>query len=183
MDTFEAIHNRRTIHQYEDTTIEIDVIERCIDAAHQAPNHKLTWPWGFVVVGPKTRQKLFEMALEIRKAAKGLTPQVTALIERKFLNPGGLVIVTQAKSDDVFRSQEDYAATACAIQNFMLAAHALGYGTKWSTGAITRLSESYALFEINPDEFSIVGMLWMGTPSQIPNIERPTPGTITRHLP
>ena len=183
MDTLTAIHTRRTIHNYQNTIVPDADIETCIDAAHQAPNHKLTWPWRFIVVGPQTRQKLYEMALSLRAATKGLTPSIEALIERKFLNPGGLVIVTQNVCDDDFRSREDYAATACAIQNFMLAAHALGYGTKWSTGAITRLPESYQLFEVNPDEASIVGMLWIGKPDQVPDVSRPDVENVRRFLP
>ncbi len=93
------------------------------------------------------------------------------------------MIVTQNVCEDDFKSREDYAATACAIQNFMLAAHALGYGTKWSTGAITRLPESYQLFEVNPDEASIVGMLWIGKPEQVPDVSRPDVENVRRFLP
>ena len=183
MDTLHAIHTRRTIHQYEDTVVPPNVIEQCIEAAHQAPNHKLTWPWGFVVVGPETRMRLCEMALEMRKRAKGLNESAEQFIRRKFLNPGGLVIVTQKKCDNEFQEREDYAATSCAIQNFMLAAHALGYGTKWSTGTVTRLPESYTLFEVDPALANIVGMLWIGEPSQIPSISRPGLSSVTTHLP
>ena len=123
------------------------------------------------------------MALSLRAETKGLTPSVEALIERKFLNPGGLVVVTQNVCEDDFKSREDYAATACAIQNFMLAAHALGYGTKWSTGAITRLPASYELFEVNPEESSVVGILWMGKPDQIPEVVRPNVESVRRFLP
>ena len=183
MDTFTAIHNRRTIHQYADSPVPLDVIEQCINAAHQAPNHKLTWPWGFVVVGTQTRTKLYEMALSMRAASKGLTEAAEQLIRRKFLNPGGLVIVTQKRCDNDFQEREDYAATSCAIQNFMLAAYALGYGTKWSTGAVTRLPESYALFEVDTSTDQIVGMIWIGEPSQVPNVTRPPLSSVTKHLP
>ena len=183
MDTLTAIHGRRTIHQYLDTDVPKDVITRCIDAAHQAPNHKLTWPWGFVFVGSKTRQALFEMAMEMRSSTAGMTPQVEALIRTKFLNPGALVVVTQTVCDDEFREREDYAATACAIQNFMLAAHAQGFGTKWSTGSITRLDASYELFQVDPKSAKIVGIIWVGKAAKTPEIKRPPVSTVLTELP
>lgn len=183
MDTLTAIHSRRTIHKYTDTTVPQDIIDQCIDAAHQAPNHKLTWPWTFIVVGAQTRQHLFEMALGMRKLRPGMSPQVEHRLKEKLLNPGGMVIIAQAKCEDDFREREDYAATSCAIQNFMLAAQSFGYGTKWSTGAITRLPESYDIFGVDPAEQSIVGLIWMGEPEQVPTIERPALEQVTRYLP
>lgn len=183
METRDAIFGRRTIHQYEEATVPHEVIEKCVEAAHQAPNHKLTWPWGFINVGPKTRNALFEMALSMRKAAPGMNADVEKLIRRKFLNPGGLVVVTQIQCDDEFREREDYAATCCAIQNFMLAAHDLGYGTKWSTGAITRLPDSYKLFQVNQEVSKIVGIIWVGKPARVPVIQRPPVSSVHIDLP
>lgn len=183
MDTLTAIHNRRTIHQYRDTEVPRDVIATCVKAAHHAPNHKLTWPWNFILAGPETRQGLFEMAMDMRRAAAGITPPVEKLIRTKFLNPGALVVVTQVHCEDEFREREDYAATACAIQNFMLAAHALGYGTKWSTGGITRLESTYALFNIDQTQAKIVGVIWVGEPATVPVVERPELETVFVELP
>ena len=183
MDTLTAIHNRRTIHQYLDTEVPKEVISTCVEAAHQAPNHKLTWPWGFVLAGPETRQGLFEMAMEMRRSSAGMTPQVENLIRTKFLNPGALVVVTQVQCDDEFREREDYAATSCAIQNFMLAAHAQGYGTKWSTGGITRLEATYNLFKVDQAQVKIVGILWVGKPAKVPVVERPKVESVFIELP
>lgn len=183
MDALTAIHTRRTIHKYTDLPVPVDVIDQCIDAAHHAPNHKLTWPWTFIVVGAKTRTRLFDMALGMRKQAPGMTPQVEQRLREKLLNPGGMVIVTQTHCDNAFREREDYAATSCAIQNFMLAAQSLGYGTKWSTGAITRLPESYEIFEVDAQKQTIVGLIWIGEAVAVPSIERPSLQSVTRYLP
>ena len=183
MDTLTAIHSRRTIHKYAPTRVPQTAIDQCIDAAHQAPNHKLTWPWHFVVVGESTRRTIYEMALGMRRRAPGMTPEVEEKLRAKFLDPGGMVFVTQAKCSDSFREREDYAATACAIQNFMLAAHSLGFGTKWSTGAITRLPEIYEILGVDENSETIVGLLWMGQPSQTPTITRPPVEKFTTYLP
>ena len=183
METIDAIHGRRTIHKYEDSEVPNEVIEQCIRAAHQAPNHKLTWPWGFVNVGPQTRHALFEMALAMRAESRGLTPKAEDFIRTKFLNPGGLVVVTQVLCDDAFTEREDYAATSCAIQNFMLAAYDLGYGTKWSTGSVTRLPQSYEIFQVDSTKAKIVGIIWMGDAEEVPVVERPDLTAVMTQLP
>ena len=183
MDTLTAIHSRRTIHKYTHTRVPETIIDQCIDAAHQAPNHKLTWPWHFVVVGEVTRQKIYEMAVNMRRQAPGMTPEIQEKLRAKFLDPGGMVFVSQTKCTDPFREREDYAATACAIQNFMLAAHSLGFGTKWSTGALTRLAEIYKILGIDESKETIVGLLWVGEPSQTPEIVRPPVEKFTTYLP
>ena len=116
MDTLTAIHSRRTIHKYTHTRVPETIIDQCIDAAHQAPNHKLTCLWHFVVVGEVTRQKIYEMAVNMRRQAPGMTPEIQEKLRAKFLDPGGMVFVSQTKCTDPFREREDYAATACAIQ-------------------------------------------------------------------
>lgn len=183
MDTITAIHTRRTIHKYTDLPVPREIIDQCIDAAHQAPNHKFTWPWTFIVVGSQTRTRLFDMALGMRKQAPGMTPQVEQRLREKLLNPGGMVIVSQMQCEDDFREREDYAATSCAIQNFMLAAQSLGYGTKWSTGAITRLPESYEIFGVDASTHTIVGLIWIGEAVTVPSVERPALESVTRYLP
>ena len=174
METIDAIHGRRTIHKYEDSEVPNEVIEQCIRAAHQAPNHKL---------GPQTRHALFEMALAMRAESRGLTPKAEDFIRTKFLNPGGLVVVTQVLCDDAFTEREDYAATSCAIQNFMLAAYDLGYGTKWSTGSVTRLPQSYEIFQVDSTKAKIVGIIWIGDAEEVPVVERPDLTAVMTQLP
>jgi nitroreductase len=173
MDVFSAIQTRRTIHKYRATNVPIEAIERCIEAAHHAPNHKLTWPWTFVVAGVETRRTIFETALGMRRQMPGMSEEIEAKLRAKLLNPGGMVFVTQKKEEDAFRAKEDYAAISCAIQNFMLAAHALGYGTKWSTGAISRLPETYQAIGVEASTDEIVGLIWMGEAEIVPDIKRP----------
>ena len=173
MELKHAIFNRRTIHKYRDTPVPIEVIESCIEAAHQAPNHRLTFPWHFTIAGPQTRTALFRSAVEMRRSMPGMTDKVEETIREKLLNPGGLVFVSLKKCEDTFRAREDYAAASCAIQNFMLSAYGYGFGTKWSTGTLTRLDSTYKIADVNPDTHEIIGFIWVGEAVRIPSIERP----------
>src|SRR3954451_11788897 len=58
LDTLAAIRKRRAIKQYLDTPIPREWIEELLDAAHWAPNHKLTHPWRFHVFSGEGRERL-----------------------------------------------------------------------------------------------------------------------------
>ena len=45
MDVYEALLSRRTVFKYEDAPVPDDVLDRALEAARWAPNHKLTEPW------------------------------------------------------------------------------------------------------------------------------------------
>jgi len=179
MDLYEAIHARRTIHNYEAESIDEAVLNRILQAAHMAPCHKLTWPWRFNVVGPQTRQSIASIGIRLKG---GDTPseRLVRAIQDKVLNPGALVVVTQVLSDDEHRRREDYGATCCAIQNLQLAACAEGLGTKWSTGALTQDPSLYGLLDLDAHLELIVGFIWVGRASNTPVVERPNVEQVIR---
>lgn len=191
MDLVHAIHQRRTVHAFTDAPVDPDIVARALAAAHMAPCHKLTWPWRFVVVGPQTRRALLPTALELaaRKNARcdgdptNLPPKLVAKVTGKICDPGALVAVVLRKSDDPFTAREDYAATACAIQNMMLVATDAGLGSKWGTGGITRAAETARLLGVDTETEEIVGFIFMGHPARTPTVDRPPVADHTRHLP
>ncbi|MFN3198765.1 MAG: nitroreductase [Bradymonadia bacterium] len=178
----DLITGRRTAHKYAAGAVHPDVLSQAIQAANAAPNHKHTWPWRFTVVGPEARKHIAEVALEkaAQKSGGTLAEPRRTLIEEKVVNPGALVVVTQVLSPDPHRAQEDYASVACAIQNFTLVAHAAGYGTKWSTGSLTRLPEVIEAVGIDLETEGVVGFIWMGVPKYGAEVNRPPVEAITR---
>ena len=184
MDLYDAIHSRRTIHQYlAEGPIDESVVERILAAGHQAPNHKLTWPWRFNLVGPETREAMVQVGIDLKAPDGDAAPRLKEAIRDKITSPGALIVVTQIRSDDEFRSREDYAASCCAIQNIMLAAKAEGLGSKWSTGALTQAAPIYALLNVDESIEEIIGFIWLGRAKQVPEIRRPNVGTHIRRLP
>ena len=57
-DALTAIKTRRAIKEYLPTEIPREWIEELLDAAHWAPNHKLTHPWRFHVFTGAGRERL-----------------------------------------------------------------------------------------------------------------------------
>ncbi len=180
MDLHAAIHERRTIHSYRPEPLEPEVLERALDAAHQAPCHKLTFPWRFVVSGPRTREAIANIAVSLKSSDRTLPPEKITAIQNKVLDPAELVVVAQVRCDDPFRSREDYAACSCAIQNMSLSLTADGVGSKWSTGGLTRDRGTYDVFGIDPAAEEIIGFIWVGLAKETPTVKRPGLDSVVR---
>ncbi|MCB9681938.1 MAG: nitroreductase family protein [Alphaproteobacteria bacterium] len=187
MDAHTALTTRRTVHAWTPAHLPDAVVARALEAAHQAPCHKLTWPWRFTVVGPQTRAVLAEAAVRAKAAglpAGASLPDAAADgIRRKLLDASGLVVVHRMHVDDPHRAREDYAAVAAAIQNLMVSLHADGWASKWSTGAVTTAPATYAALGIDPEVARIEGFVWIGQPATVPTITRPPVASLVRHLP
>ena len=184
MDTHEALLTRRTAHLWTDDPVPDAVLQRALAAANMAPCHRFTWPWRFTLPSKAAQADLCELGTRLKAASKGLeiTEGFRAKVRKKMLNPA-LVVVSQVRVDDAFQSEEDYAATACAIQNLCLSAHADGYFSKWSTGGVTRHPDTYQRLGIDPEAERIVGFIWVGTPVRPPSPpERPDVAGLIRRV-
>ena len=60
MDVEQAIRTRRTNKVYAATPVPRETIEELLSLARWAPNHHLTNPWRFRVIGPETLRRLKE---------------------------------------------------------------------------------------------------------------------------
>jgi nitroreductase len=185
MELREALLTRRTVHAYRREPIPEAAVERALRAAVMAPNHRLTFPWRFVRVGPKTRQPLAELAVRLKpKPGQVLSDERLAEVRTKVLNPAELFVVSIVRNDDPVIAREDYASAACAIQNLMLSLCADGFGAKWSTGYLPMHADTYALLGIDAAREEIVGFVWAGVPERVPAAQRrPELGELVRVLP
>src|SRR3954463_3410876 len=100
MDTETAIRTRRTHKAFRPGPVEREVLDELFELARWAPNHNLTNPWRFRVVGP--------LALERLKRAAG--PEAAPKLDRA----PTLVVCTCALSGDPIQDEEDLHAVACA---------------------------------------------------------------------
>jgi nitroreductase len=181
MNVLETVKSRRTIHQYRPGSLPEGLVERALEAALRAPNHKLTNPWRFCLVGERVRSMLEEIAVDVkRRSNPDLTDVAAAAVRRKIAAPSALLVVGQLRDADPFRDRENYASIACAIQNLSLVLWSEGVGSKWSTGAVTRDSATYRALELDSGEVEIVGFVWMGYPVFVPETGRLPLGTVLR---
>jgi len=172
MSVSTAILTRRTAHWYRPDPVPEEVLHGALACATRAPNHKLTNPWRFTRVGPVTRAAIVELAVEVKRDNGRLTQRQAASVREKVSSAPELFIVTQVLEGDEFRRREDYAACACAIQNFCLSLWADGVHSKWATGAVTRVRKLYELAGIDPAVEQTVGFVWVGYADEQPGTPR-----------
>lgn len=136
MDLYTAIHTRRDIERFSDAVPPREVVERLIEAAVWAPNHKLTEPWRFHVLAGEGRDAMAD-AVAGWLATGGKPEGAQRSARSKLLRAPVILIVTQAGNpEDAVRDLEDYAACAIAVQHILLAAHAEGLVAHLSTDAM-----------------------------------------------
>ncbi len=173
MDAQKAIFIRRTIHSFENKKVSNNIIRNAIEAANQAPCHKLTYPWRFYSIGEKKRMEILDLAMKIKSQNKKFDDKSKNVIKEKFLNPSHLLIASQMLNEDQIIRKEDYAACSCAIQNLSISLTAEGVFTKWSTGSITTNPKTYKIADINPIKEEIIGFIWIGYGQASLKIRRP----------
>ncbi len=169
-DMAAAIRARRTINLFQPEPVGTTVLREAIEVARWAPNHRLTEPWRFYLIGPVTAERIADLAGQIDAAAKG--ERVGAARRERMLAIPGNFVVTSPLSDDELLEREDYAACCCAIENLMLYLWQRGVGVKWTTGAVTREQAFYDLLGIDSSAERVVGLFWYGTPKVVPTQKR-----------
>ncbi len=177
----ELISGRRTIHQFKEGMRPQEKLMEAIDLARWAPNHHLTEPWHFYLLGNETVNSVIKLNSEITREKKGDAAALAK--ERRWQKMPGWFVMTCSKSDDPTRNQEDYAACCCATQNLMLALWNEGVGVKWSTGDIIRDKCFYDLLWINSATEAVVGLFWYGYAEEVPRMVRKPTIQITTELP
>ena len=165
------IMSRRTIHNFvPDKVQDISLIKEAIEIACWAPNHHLTEPWRFYLLGSETITSVCDLNKKILTASSSSDAAQKKYL--RWLNIPGWLIVTCRKSANELTYYEDYAACCCVIQNFMLYLWSNGIGTKWSTGDIIRDDEFYDIIWVNKDLENVVGIIWYGYSEDTPKTTR-----------
>ena len=170
MRVTDAIQNRRSIKRFTDRPVAREDIEAVLAAAALAPNHKLTLPWRFYVLGPEARHA-YGLALGERKARKQADPvAAAALRETVALEHRALpcmIAVAVVAQENPELAEEDYAAAMMGIQNLALAAVERGLGTHIKTGAVMQDPAARAAVGLPTGE-RIVAIVNLGEPAELP---------------
>ena len=178
----ELIRTRRTINDFKpDELPPREIILQAIEVARWAPNHKMTEPWRFHLLGPETAHTLVELNTALIAEKSGV--EVAIKKRDRWAHVPGWLAVSYVRATDPLRDRENYAAVSCALQNLMLFLWSKGIGSKWSTGPVTRHPELPRLLGINSAEEEVVGLIWYGYPAMIPQMRRQDVTQITREHP
>src|SRR4051812_20581796 len=177
MKASETIRERRSIKRFTPRQLSREEILALLELAVHAPNHRLTNPWRFYVLGPDSRQA-YGLALGARKARKLTDPLAaetlrnTVAAEHRALP--AMIAVAVVESSDAEQREEDYAAAMMAIQNLMLGAVEAGLGTAIKTGAIMADPAARAAVGVGDDQ-RIIAVINLGEPADVPPPNPRTP--------
>jgi nitroreductase len=134
----EAIRSRRTHKAYGADPVDRATLDELLELARWAPNHHLTNPWRFRVLGSEARRQL--------KKAAG--PEGAAKLDRA----PTLVVASAALSGDPVQDEEDAYATACSAYIVLLAAHGRGLAGYWRTPEVLRTPAGREAVGLGEDE-------------------------------
>ena len=151
MDVEEAIRTRRTSKVFATNPVTPETLQELLELARWAPNHHLTQPWRFRVLGPQSLARLKEAA----------GPEAATKLER-----APTLIVSSARlTGEPERDEEDLHATAVATYIVLLGAHARGLAGYWRTPAVLRTPQGREAVGMEADE-RFVGLVHLGAPRQ-----------------
>ena len=130
----------------------MEQINKWLEVAAMAPNHRMTEPWEVYVVGEETRAKLNHKS--------------------NFCNAPIVLAILSKHGTTELETEENALATACFVQNFNLAAWAEGVGTFWSS--IGSKPEKREILGV-PDGYDVIGTFGVGYPEEINQPKERTP--------
>ncbi|HLH76397.1 MAG TPA: nitroreductase [Candidatus Binataceae bacterium] len=140
-----------------------EVVEELIELATCAPNHRLTEPWRFTIVEGDGLEHLGRF-WGARTAAKAEPAQRDKIIDnevRKLKRAPLVIVVSTRTADDPEMAEEDFAATAAAVENILVAAHARGLAAMWRTGKMVHDPEVKRYLGLDPSD-RIVASIYLG---------------------
>ena len=168
MELEDAIRKRRTHKVYGSEPVDRGTLDELLELARWAPNHNLTNPWRFRVLGPEALGRL--------KQAAG--PEGAAKLERA----PTLVAASVVQIGDPVQDQEDLCAAAVATYIVLVGAHARGLAGYWRTPELLRTPEGREAIGLGEDE-RFVALIHLGPPRQEREApEREPPASYVEYL-
>ncbi len=194
MELFDAIQGRKSIRRFKQTPVPDEDVEKILDAGRHAPSANNSQPWSFLVI--KDRALIKKMADAAREMVDRMIPHAEDEKQAQRLSayksnyyvffenaPVVLVVLMEAydaSTDNLFArmgySPEDIRrlrplpglqSVAAAIENMLLAIHALGYGSCWMTGPLVA-QEAFEKLLSYGKEKAAVALLPVGVPDENP---------------
>jgi nitroreductase len=149
MEALEAIRKRRSIRRYTGEPIPREDLETIVDAGRLAASGNNRQPWDFVVVTDREMIERLKVASWWMEKAGAIVALVLDPSSRWWLEDG-----------------------SAAVENMLIAATALGYGSCWLEGyTLPREEEFKALLGV-PAEKRLLTLVPIGVPAESPAPEK-----------
>lgn len=149
MDALEAIRKRRSVREYTGDPIPREDLETIVDAARLAATGGNRQPWDFIVVTDQDMIQKLKVAAEWMDKAGAIIGVVLDPISRWWIEDG-----------------------SAAVENMLIAATALGYGSCWLEGYTLPLEKQFKELLDIPDEKRLLTLVPIGVPTRWPTKEK-----------
>lgn len=166
MDTLTALTSRVSAPRLEQPGPSADQLQQLLKAALRAPDHGLLRPWRFIVLAGDQRERLGEIMERRLLREQPDADQAARDKARGKARRAPTIVIAAADITEGHKvpTWEQAMAVGAAVENMMVAAHALGIGAMWRTGAMA--NDPVVKRELGfQDKDRIVAFLYLGTPS------------------
>ena len=178
-----AIETRQSIGRVRQDPVPRELVEKILQSAVHAPNHKLTEPWRFHVFIGKGRGEFARARAELarlqaraeREEEEFAAGRISRERKKAFRAPVVIAVISKGGRDEV-ETLENYAACAAAVQNMQLTAHSLGLATIWRTGTFAYHPYMRDFFELEEND-KIAAYLYLGYPDMSERPRRREPAS------
>jgi nitroreductase len=164
MELFAAVQTRTSAARLAEPGPGLKDLERLLGAAERAPDHGRLKPWRLIVLDGAVREAFTAAAAQAKRARLPAMTAEQLAAERDKMNRSPSIVVVgcavnreQTKVPEI----EQVVAVGAAAQNLFLAAHDLGYGVMWKTGAAAYDPVVKATVGLRPDDH-IVAIMHLG---------------------
>jgi nitroreductase len=156
-----ALHSRVSVSELvapAPSSAQRDIIFR---AALRAPDHGQLRPWRFLLVEGDDRTAVGNILADVEGSEN--EAQRNKAAGRLLRAPLVLLIVARITPHTKIPEIEQKMSVAAAVQNMLIAAHALNVGAMWRSGMITYEPLLAEKLGLAADEH-LLGFLYLGTP-------------------
>lgn len=183
VNVYQALYGRRMAWKFKDQKVDRAAVERMLESAVWAPNHRMTEPWRFFVLDKdsQARKKAADLAYEFALERSGNERRAEGT-RQAVASPPVLMYVYYIPGPSDEATRENYAAVCCAVQNMSLAGVAEGLAVTWETGGATRhpqLAETLGAEE----DWLMAGMLSLGVSDEQADSRRTPASNFVNWLP
>jgi nitroreductase len=176
MDFFDLIKKRKSCRHYEERPVEKEKIEKCLEAAFQAPSALNSQPWKFYVATGEIRDKLTDIISKYPIYIADLYdefPELNSEEKRKEISEFAknlgkapvIIVVTMPETKNQNVRKMHLISCGAAIENFWLAATALGLGSVCLTSAAFIEKDLLEFLNVKGEE--VVAVILLGYPEYL----------------
>lgn len=163
MDAITALTSRVSPLRLGPDEVDESALSKILDAGLRAADHGRLRPWKFLVIRGAARAKLGEVMAEAlrRRDAAAAETLVKAEQDKPMRAPLIVVVAASVRTGHKIPVIEQVEAAAAAAQNMLVAAHSIGLGGFWRTGAPAYDAHVKSALGLKGED-EIVGLLYFG---------------------